>query len=158
MPDASATHSPEIDRRRRWLRVLGQALRSELEAAWARLTPAPAYSTLRQAETGLVMVRGRIAGSGAPFNLGEMTMTRCAVRLADGPRTVGLSFIAGRDARLAELAAVFDALLLDPQRHAEIEAAVIAPIEAAQEARRRASAAEIAATRVDFFTLVREQA
>lgn len=157
MPDASAAHSPDIDRRRRWLRVLAQAPRPELEAAWARFTPAPAYGTLRQAETGLVMVRGRIGGGGAPFNLGEMTMTRCAVRLADGSRTAGLSFIAGRDARHAELAAVFDALLLDPERHAEIESMVIAPIEAGLEARRRASAAEIAETRVDFFTLVREQ-
>ena len=30
------------------------------------------------------MVRGRVGGTGAPFNLGEMSVTRCSVRLADG--------------------------------------------------------------------------
>ena len=31
----------------------------------------PPYENLREPENGLVMVRGRIGGDGAPFNLGE---------------------------------------------------------------------------------------
>ena len=60
------------------------------------------------------MARGRPGGDGAPFNLGEMTVTRCTVRLEDG--TVGHAYVAGRDMRQAELAAVLDAVLQGPAR------------------------------------------
>ncbi len=30
------------------------------------------------------MVRGRAGGGGSAFNLGEMTVTRCSVRIATG--------------------------------------------------------------------------
>lgn len=157
MPDASAT-AADPARRRRWMGVLARAARSELEAAWQALAARPAYAHVRKPETGLVLVRGRAGGTGAAFNLGEMTMTRCAVRIETAQRrVVGLSFVAGRDVRHAELAAAFDALLQDPARNAEVEAAVIGPIEARLTAARRTQAAEIAATKVDFFTLVREQ-
>jgi alpha-D-ribose 1-methylphosphonate 5-triphosphate synthase subunit PhnG len=136
--------------------VLARAGREELEAAWRALVPSPAYTNLRRPETGLVMVRGRVGGTGDPFNLGEMTMTRCAVRLADGARATGLSFVAGRDTRRAELAAVFDALLQDRRRHDAIEDTVITPIEMRLAAQRRRRASDVAATQVDFFTLVRE--
>ena len=39
------------------------------------------YVELRAAETGLVMLRGRIGGDGDPFNLGEATVTRAAVQI-----------------------------------------------------------------------------
>jgi alpha-D-ribose 1-methylphosphonate 5-triphosphate synthase subunit PhnG len=138
--------------------VLARAERQDLEAAWQALTAPPPYTHVRKPETGLVLVRGRAGGTGAAFNLGEMTMTRCAVRVETAERRfVGLSFVAGRDVRRAELAAVFDALLQDPARHAAIEATVIGPIEARLAEGRRSRAADIAATKVDFFTLVREQ-
>jgi len=160
MPDASAARPPEPTDRRRWLGLLARARREELEAAWAGLAVRPTYAFLRAPETGLVLVRGRAGGIGSPFNLGEMTMTRCAVRPefgADGPRLTGLAFVAGRDRRHAELAAVFDALLQHPRFHAEVAAALIAPVEARLSRERQAATAEAAATRVDFFTLVREQ-
>ena len=85
--------------------------------------------------------------------MGEMTLTRCAVRLDDG--TVGLSHVAGCDRRHAELAALFDALLQMPDRRASLEAALIDPQEAAQNDARRVRSAKAAASRVDFFTLAR---
>ncbi len=159
MPDASAHRPADPGQRRRWMGLLARARTAELEAAWNALAPAPAYSFLRKPETGLVLVRGRAGGTGAAFNLGEMTMTRCAIRIdaAGGSRVTGFGFVAGRDARHAELAAVFDALMQLPAKGAEIEAAVIQPIEARLDRKRRESASEVAATRVDFFTLVREQ-
>lgn len=157
MPYPRAAKGPDIERRR-WLGILARGSRQELEAAWCSLRPAPRYSLLRQPETGLVLVRGRVGGTGEPFNLGEMTMTRCAVRLLQGAETIGLSFTAGRDQRHAELAAVFDALLQDSEHRSTITATLIAPIESRLATERRAEADEIAATRVDFFTLAREQA
>ena len=138
--------------RRRWMGVLARASAAELVQHLAALpSPAPAHIRLRGPETGLVMVRGRAGGDGAPFNLGEMTVTRCAVRLPDG--RIGHAYVAGRDARQAELAALLDAMLQDEAARPALDAAVIAPLAAAEAARREAVARRAAATRVQFFTM-----
>jgi alpha-D-ribose 1-methylphosphonate 5-triphosphate synthase subunit PhnG len=138
-----------------WLAVLALADREALERAWRRVDPRPELTYLRRPETGLVMVRGRMGGTGRRFNLGEMTVTRCAVRL--GRDTVGHGWVQGRDRRKATLVAVFDALLQTDQR-AKVEADVVQPLARADEARSLAMRRKAAATRVDFFTLVRGDA
>ncbi len=155
MPDGLS--DPSHTARQEWMALLAQASREEMEEAWRLMLPNPPYAILRKAETGLAMVRGRAGGTGNPFNLGEMTMTRCAVRLEAEPRVVGLSYIAGRDPRRAELAALFDALLQTPQLSADVKRTLLTPIRRRLDETRRVRAAESAATRVDFFTLVREQ-
>jgi alpha-D-ribose 1-methylphosphonate 5-triphosphate synthase subunit PhnG len=111
----------------------------------------PAYTRLRGPESGLVMVRGRTGGGGAPFNLGEMTVTRCSIRTESG--LVGHAYVAGRNERQAELAALADALLQDPERAAAVQSAVVQPLAEAQQARRAATAAKAAATKVQFFAM-----
>jgi alpha-D-ribose 1-methylphosphonate 5-triphosphate synthase subunit PhnG len=133
--------------------VLALAPTEELEACWARTDVPPSYRLLRRPEVGLVMLRARAGGTGTRFNLGEMTVTRCSVQLADG--SLGHAWVGGRDARHAELAAVFDALLQDPRRAAALTETVIEPLARAREARGRAAAARTAASRVEFFTMVR---
>jgi alpha-D-ribose 1-methylphosphonate 5-triphosphate synthase subunit PhnG len=113
----------------------------------------PAHETLREPENGLVMVRGRIGGDGAPFNLGEATVSRAAVRLSTGE--VGFGYTLGRDRQKARIIALCDALVQSDQFAATVEANVIAPLRAAMIAGRSRKAAETAATRVDFYTLVR---
>ncbi|MGP1395063.1 MAG: phosphonate C-P lyase system protein PhnG [Inquilinaceae bacterium] len=139
--------------RQRWMAVLAKAEPAELEAAWKGLADKPDHTFMRPAEPGLVMVRGRAGGAGARFNLGEMSVTRCVVRLADG--AMGFGYVAGIRRRQAELAALFDALLQDPARRAELESAVVAPLEAAHHRRRDARSRKARATTVDFYTLVR---
>lgn len=146
-----STASPHAHRQR-WMGVLARATGAELEAAWSGLGDQPAYEVLRRPEMGLVMVRGRAGGTGNPFNFGEMTVTRCAVRLADG--TTGHCYAAGRDGRKAELAAVFDALLQTEARM-QIETGVIAPIARRIAADRDLTSRKAAATKVEFFTMVR---
>ena len=136
--------------RQRWLSVLSRADLSVLQAAVDDLGPPDGIHWLRRPETGAVMVRGRMGGSGAPFNMGEMTVTRAAVRLADG--TVGMGYAAGRSHRQAELIAQLDALL---QQRPELAGAVLAPIEAALASKKAENARKAAATKVEFFTLVR---
>ncbi len=143
--------SPPVAERRRWMGILARASAGEIEQHLADIPTPPPHRRLRGPETGLVMVRGRAGGDGAAFNLGEMTVTRCAVRLEDG--RVGHAYVAGRDARQAELAALVDALLLDDTARPAIAAAVIEPLAAAQDARRLAEARRAAATRVQFFTM-----
>ena len=112
----------------------------------------PGHQLLRPAEVGAVMVRGRIGAVGAPFNLGEMTVTRCSLRLASGE--VGHATVQGRDRAHALRAALVDAMMQGP-RAAELQTGVIDPLHVEEQARRTARAARAAATRVEFFTLVR---
>jgi len=106
---------------------------------------------VRRPESGMTMVRGRAGGTGAPFNLGEMTVTRCALRLDGG--VMGVAYVKGRSHRHAELAALFDALMQVPARRDEIATSIIAPLEAAAYERAEVARRCTAATRVDFFTM-----
>ena len=99
------------------------------------------------------MLRGRMGGSGPPFNVGEATVTRAVVRLNTG--AVGFSYLLGRSHRRARLAALVDALGQDPNWRARLETSLVAPVEARQAAADARVRADTAATRVDFFTLVR---
>jgi alpha-D-ribose 1-methylphosphonate 5-triphosphate synthase subunit PhnG len=132
--------------------VLAQSDTPDIAAHLAELA-LPVHENVRQPESGLVMVRGRIGGDGAPFNLGEATVSRAAVRLASGE--LGVGYTLGRDRRKAELIALCDALIQSPDHAALVEARVLAPLRRQRTAVRRRVAEETAATRVDFYTLVR---
>ena len=146
------THdNPEavISARKTWMGLLARAKPARL----AELFPAlPSHDLLRQPEIGAVMVQGRIGGTGLPFNLGEMTVTRCSLRLASG--AVGHAHVQGRDKGHALRAAAVDALMQTAEA-AEVQAAVLTPLQDAETARRASRAAKAAATKVEFFTLVR---
>lgn len=146
--------SSSIERRRRWLSILAKAPGARLASLWRALGAPPSYAVLRRPEIGLVMVQGRISGTGAPFCAGEMTVTRAAVRLDSGE--MGFGYVGGRDARHAETAAVIDALGQRAEWTAKLEAAIVTPLADEAEARHRLIAARAAATRVDFFTVARE--
>jgi alpha-D-ribose 1-methylphosphonate 5-triphosphate synthase subunit PhnG len=148
--ESSADPAPQTARQR-WLAVLARADRAALEAALSD-TDLTGEAVIRAPEIGTVMLEGRAGGTGRRFNLGEATVTRCVVRL--GGR-LGFAYALGRDKAKAHLAARLDALLQDPAHRADLLARVIAPLEAAQTAARDLAARKAAATKVDFFTLVR---
>ncbi|WP_051614957.1 phosphonate C-P lyase system protein PhnG [Phyllobacterium sp. UNC302MFCol5.2] len=133
--------------------LLAQATADEMTRFWSVWTDKPEVETLRGPETGLVMVRGRIGGSGAPFNLGEATVTRATVRLGSG--AVGHAYALGRQGEKVRLAAVFDALWQDDAKRDVVEKTVLAPIAQRLDEELRTKRAETAATKVDFFTMVR---
>ncbi len=143
----------ELRTRKRVADLLAKAESEELEIVWEALTEKPAATTVRGPETGLVMVRGRIGGGGAMFNLGEVTVTRATVRLASG--TVGHAQALGTDRQRARLAAIFDALWQEPDTKDFVEQAILTPVAERIAAADDKKAAETAATRVDFFTMVR---
>jgi alpha-D-ribose 1-methylphosphonate 5-triphosphate synthase subunit PhnG len=72
--------------------------------------------------------------------------------------TVGVACHLGRDKRRAELAALADALLQQPERHDRLHAQLIAPLAARTEEQRAARRAATASTKVEFFTMVRGDA
>lgn len=137
--------------RRTAIAVLARADLAKLEALWATRIHKPSYARIRGPETGLVMIRGRAGGGGAPFNLGEASVTRATVQLGTGE--VGHAYCLGRNTGKALLAAVLDALWqADPE---DIEANFIAPLRQGETEADRLRREQVAATRVDFFTLVR---
>jgi alpha-D-ribose 1-methylphosphonate 5-triphosphate synthase subunit PhnG len=139
-------------RRKAAMTVLAHSDTSEIADHLERIA-LPGHEMLREPENGLVMVRGRIGGDGAAFNLGEATVSRAAVRLASGE--VGFGYTLGRDREKARMIALCDALVQSVEFAGPVEANVITPLRAAMLARRQQKAAQTAATRVDFYTMVR---
>jgi len=125
--------------------VLGDAV--------ARHAPELSFSHLRAPQAGMVMLRGRCGGSGDPFNLGEATVSRCTVKLADG--RIGSGHVLGRDTRKAELVALLDGLMQDEGLRHVLDETLVRPQAAEQALARTASSAQAAATQVAFYTMVR---
>ncbi len=139
--------------RKRVAALLARATVQELETVWSRQDASPQTENVRGPETGLVMVKGRIGGGGAPFNLGETTVTRATVKLASG--TVGHAHVLGTGRKKAWYAAVFDAMWQEGQTRGFIETELLSPIEKRLREEKERKTKETAATRVDFFTMVR---
>jgi len=157
MNPSSSEIAPE---RRRWLAELARAPRATLESALVEVCGTgglPAFDWLRAPQTGLAMVRGRIGGTGDPFNAGETTVTRAVLRLKspDGAGTVGIAYQLGRDKRRAELAALADAMLQTPHWRQSLHLQLIEPLARSRNDARRERAVSTASTRVDFYTMVR---
>jgi alpha-D-ribose 1-methylphosphonate 5-triphosphate synthase subunit PhnG len=137
--------------RQHWMSLLASA-RAERLGTLFPPDRFPKFVYLRKPETGLVMVRGRLGGTGSPFNIGETTMTRCTIRLENG--TTGHAFVMGRSHEHAVSAAVCDALLQGPDG-ASLTEKVVTPLAQERAERARETALKNAATKVDFFTMVR---
>lgn len=138
--------------RKHLMDVLARATLTELQDAYATLSPEPVATPVRGPETGLIMVRGRIGAGGAPFNLGEATVSRATIRLATGE--IGHGQTLGGDRNKARLIAIFDALAQRAE-YAPLVGGLVAQVAERLAAEDKKLAEETAATRVDFFTMVR---
>ena len=133
--------------------ALAEAELRELSGGLKQVRPQPNHIDLRRPEIGLVMVRGRIGGDGAPFNLGEATVTRASVQLASGE--VGIAYVLGREPDKARLAALCDALWQSAVHRDAVERHILTPIRTRCTIERAHRRAQTAATRAEFFTMVR---
>ncbi len=138
--------------RKAWMGLLARAPEGRAAGLLAAAGLSREAVPLRAPEIGSVMVRGRAGGTGAAFNLGEMTVTRCTLKLDCG--TVGHGHVQGRRKADAEAAAIIDALMQTGAAD-DVETAILAPLRAEETARRRTRADKAAATKVEFFTMVR---
>lgn len=147
--------------RQTWMSVLAKAKPGALATKLAKLKNVgrdlPSYSVIRPAESGAVMVRGRAGGTGSPFNLGEVSVTRCVVQLTGNGEgsIVGHAYVAGRDKRHAEDAALLDALMQTKRWATTVRETVIQPLARDAAAARQDRSGKVAATKVNFFTMVR---
>jgi len=140
-------------KRQAWMAVLAKSNSGILRGLWKNSGLNHSFEILRKPETGLVMVRGRMGGTGAAFNTGEATVTRCSVKSEKG--NVGHAYILGRDHEHAQVAAEIDAVLQDENSRSDILDAIITPLRQIAEERRNTHKRKTAATKVDFFTVVR---
>lgn len=138
-------------RRQQWMAILARAPRADLEAI-AGAMKLPDYELLKAPETGSVMIEGRAGGTGGRFNLGEATITKCVVRIDGG--VVGHAYALGRDKGKVQIAAVLDAVLQTEAADGPVHAR-IGELKARQSAERAKASCKAAATKVEFFTLVR---
>ena len=148
MKDISEDHAP----RQRWLGLMAKAPMGRVATLLDETVTRPAFTWLRAPEVGSTMVRARAGATGSPFNLGEVTVTRCALTLATGE--VGHAYIQGRNKADAEAVAVVDALM-QTKAATTLQSHVLDVLDAEQAAKRDARAAKAAATKVEFFTMVR---
>lgn len=149
--DSSSLKGHEADlKRQAWLSVLTQQASALLQ--YDTLLKAYPYNLLRAPEIGMAMVKGRTAGEGQVFNVGEVTVTRSAVRLETGE--VGFGYLVGRDKKASELVALADAYL-QSENAAVWQKKLIEPLQAQIKAEKEALARKVQTTKVDFFTMVR---
>ncbi|MDR6263531.1 phosphonate C-P lyase system protein PhnG [Roseobacter sp. N2S] len=139
-------------RRKNWLGLLAKSCPNTVNQLCENLAEARSYDWLRQPEVGGVMVRGRMGGTGSAFNMGEITVTRCSLRLPDG--VVGHGYVQGRDKTHATNAALVDALM-QTDRADQIDSDVLQPLRQKRAQQQAAIQARANATKVDFFTMVR---
>ena len=146
-------HEEIRSRRREAMAILAASSVAEIANHLDAIGPLPPHEDLRPSENGMVMVRGRIGGDGAPFNFGEATVSRAAVRLATGE--IGYGYVLGRDRAKTRLIALCDALIQREQYRGLLDQCVLAPIRSRLAAARKTDAERVAATKVEFVTLVR---
>ena len=138
--------------RKAWLSLMATSPDGALTKLFAQAAETPTFDWLRPPEIGSVMVRGRTGATGVPFNLGEMTVTRCSPKLSTGE--VGHGYVQGRRKEDAESAALVDALM-QTDVATELQGAVLSPLSRQIAETKEARARKAAATKVDFFTMAR---
>ena len=140
-------------KRQQLLSTLARSSLADIEQVWSSTIDAHDFEVLRQPETGMVMAVGRAGGTGEAFNVVEVAVTRCAVRLSDG--VVGVGYVRGRSPRHAQTVALIDALAQQVEQADRFAPRLVAELDAILAQKAAAGQARADQTRVEFFTLVR---
>ena len=141
-----------IEKRKSWMSLLATSNKNDLLNLWEQKKINIRYDWLRTPEIGSIMAQGRMGVTGDKFNIGEVTITRCSLKLNCG--TVGHSYVQGRSKKKAEISALCDALMQTEMSN-EINKSIIIPLEKIKKNNKDKILSKAEATKVDFFTLVR---
>jgi alpha-D-ribose 1-methylphosphonate 5-triphosphate synthase subunit PhnG len=142
----------EIDRQT-ILSVLARSKLNDIKHHWQDKLENHSYETIRPPQTGMVMSVARAGSSGEPFNLGEVSVTRCAIRLDSGETGVG--YVTGSSKDHALHIAVIDALAQTEDQQQSLQREVIKPLQKNLQLLKKQREEKADATKVDFFTMVR---
>ena len=141
-----------IEKRKSWMSLLATSSQSDLLNLWEQKKIKVNYVWLRTPEIGSIMAQGRMGVTGDKFNIGEVTITRCSLKLNCG--TIGHSYVQGRSKKKAEISALCDALM-QTKMSKEINKNIIIPLKKIKKDNKDKILSKAEATKVDFFTLVR---
>ena len=141
-----------IEKRKSWMSLLATSNKNDLLNLWKQKKINIRYEWLRTPEIGSIMAQGRMGVTGDKFNIGEVTITRCSLKLNCG--TIGHSYVQGRSKKKAEISALCDALMQTEMSN-EINKSIIIPLEKIKKNNKDKILSKAEATKVDFFTLVR---
>ena len=141
-----------IEKRKSWMSLLATSNKNDLLNLWEQKKINIRYEWLRTPEIGSIMAQGRMGVTGDKFNIGEVTITRCSIKLNCG--TIGHSYVQGRSKKKAEISALCDALMQTEMSN-EINKSIIIPLEKIKKNNKDKILSKAEATKVDFFTLVR---
>lgn len=141
-----------IEKRKSWMSLLATSNQSDLLNLWEQKKIRVNYIWLRTPEIGTIMAQGRMGVTGDKFNIGEVTITRCSLKLNCG--TIGHSYVQGRSKKKAEISALCDALM-QTKMSKEINKNIIIPLGKIKKDNKDKILSKAEATKVDFFTLVR---
>jgi alpha-D-ribose 1-methylphosphonate 5-triphosphate synthase subunit PhnG len=139
--------------RQQLLSTLAHSRLNDIQALWQDQVDDIAFEFIRQPECGMVMAVGRAGSSGEPFNLGEVTVSRCAVRLPGGE--TGFGYVKGRDTNHALHIALLDALAQTRIHRDQILDGICRPLQKKLQSKKAEQQARVDKTRVDFFTMIR---
>jgi alpha-D-ribose 1-methylphosphonate 5-triphosphate synthase subunit PhnG len=101
----------------------------------------------------MVMAVARTEAKGEPFNLGEVSVTRCALRLSNGE--TGIGYVMGSNKEHALYVAMLDAIAQQPDQYEAINSGLIQPLQQKLLQTHQKQQQKTDKTRVDFFTMVR---
>ncbi|MFQ5904751.1 MAG: phosphonate C-P lyase system protein PhnG [Candidatus Binatia bacterium] len=135
-----------MDRKKRF-EILAQADSATLLPIADEILRAIEVDVLKKPETSLVMLRALDSVTGRPFNVGEVFVTECEVRLGNH---VGYSLIMGEEVERALAAAVIDVALESGQGSASSIEESLWQEEQHLQTNRKEEIALIGRTRVNF--------
>jgi len=81
--------------RQKLMSILALSELKDIKRHWGYSVDNFDFNYLRKPEVGMVMAVGRVGSTGEPFNIGEITVTRCALKLDCG--IVGVGYLRGRN-------------------------------------------------------------
>lgn len=135
-----------MDRKKRF-EILARADSATLSPIAEEVLRTAKVDVLKKPETSLVMLRALDSITGDPFNMGEVLVTECEVRLGNH---VGYSLIMGEEPERALAAAIIDAALESGRASAPSIEGKLWQEEQRLRTERRQENALIGRTRVNF--------
>lgn len=139
--------------RQKNLSILAKAPLNIMLEYWQAINVDATFKFLKKPEVGMAMVRAQAGSGGENFNMGEMSMTRCVVRLDSDE--VGYGYVAGRSKKKSELVALIDACWQKKSLKNIIEEKIIEPLYHIQASKEKIISENTESSKVNFFTMVR---
>lgn len=142
-----------VEQRQNLLSTLAKSSLKDIQSYWPHSPNDYQFNTIRPPQTGMVMAVARTETTGEPFNLGEVSVTRCALRLESGETGFGYSM--GSDTEQVLHIALIDALAQVDDNFDTLSAEVINPLKQKIADRQKRQKALTDTTKVDFLTITR---